>query len=68
MCILPPVVTRVFSKYHKQLADVVVSTAENETLAASKELHDLYGVDHSEVLSITVSGDGTWTKRGHVLR
>jgi len=37
-------------------------------LAASKELHNLYGVDYSKVLSVAVSGDDTWMKRGHVSR
>jgi len=58
MSLLPPVATQAFM-YNKELADVVVATAEEEMLAASTEHHDLYGVDHCEVLSVAIRGDGT---------
>jgi len=61
MSLLPPVATKAFSKYNKEPTDVVVSTAESILL-------HLYNVDRSEVLSVAVSGDGTWMKRGHVSR
>jgi len=33
-------------------------TTEEEMLAASKEMYNIYGIDHSEVLTVAVSADG----------
>ena len=64
MDMLPPIAPASYSEH------CAVIRAESEAVAIASQdstsayLHDLEGVPQSNVLDITVTCDGTWSKRG----
>ena len=64
MDMLPPVTPTSFSEHTKVLAGFSVETASENMLAASAHLHQLHGVELTDVIDVAVTCDGTWSKCG----
>ena len=65
MDMLPPLSSPAYIEHNHRVADAVMAVALENMCAASAHLHKLQGVDPTTVLDITVTCDGTWSKRGH---
>ena len=64
MVMLPPVTPASYSEHCsivQEESEVVATASQNR---ASAYLHELHGVPQSSVLDVTVTCDGTWSKRG----
>lgn len=59
MDMLPPVTPASFSEH-----EFSVKTASENMLEASAHLHQLRGVRLMDIIDVTVTCDGTWSKRG----
>lgn len=64
MEMLPPSTAPAYSQHNHTLADAAMWSAANLMRAASAQLHQLHGLDPDASLDITVTCDGTWSKRG----
>ena len=65
MDMLPPLSSPAYIEHNHHVADAAMAVALENMCAASAHLHKLQGVDPTTVLDITVTCDGTWSKRGH---
>ena len=60
----PPVTWHGYSAYMEEIARASLQQARKIREAASEHLHDMHGVKKDDLLDITVTCDGTWSKRG----
>jgi len=63
MDMLPPVILRSYKIHNRALAEASMSTAIDNTTAASEYLHRFHRVEPNEILDIKVTCNGTWSKR-----
>ena len=60
----PPVTWHGYSAYMEEIARTSLQQAQKIREAASEHLYDMHGVKKDDLLDITVTCDGTWSKRG----
>lgn len=60
----PPVVDKAYSDHNKDICKILGGYAGNEQLAAVSRLREACGAGSGDVLDVTVTFDGTWSKRG----
>lgn len=60
----PPVTTNSYSEHNRRLAKVSMAAAEANMQAASAVLHQLCDARPTDIIDVTVTCDGTWSKRG----
>ena len=61
----PPLTYRAFSDYNLSINKVIQEATIESQLSASAHLHSLYDTKPNDVIDITVTCDGTWSKRGY---
>ena len=60
----PPISPRAYSQQNVHIAEVSMECARNSMSAASARLHCLRNAGLQEIIDITVTCNGTWSKRG----
>ena len=60
----PPVTWHGYSTHMEEIARASLQQAQKSREAASEHLHDMHGVKKDDLLDITVTCDGTWSKWG----
>ena len=64
MDMLPPVTAASYKIHNERIAVASMEAAEANMQAASQNLHRKFGVHPSALKDVTVTCDGTWSKRG----
>ena len=64
MDMLPPVTAASYKIHNAHIAVASMEAAEANMQAASQNLHRKFGVQPSALKDVTVTCDGTWSKRG----
>ena len=64
MDMLPPVMAASYKIHNERIAVASMEAAEANMQAASQNLHRKFGVQPSALKDVTVTCDGTWSKRG----
>ena len=64
MNMLPPVSSPAYSSINSQILEFSLLEAKASFLSASHHLHSLHGASPDEIIDVTVTCDGSWSKRG----
>ena len=62
----PPVFPKCFTEHNLIIHKIVQEVCEESFRSASAQLHRLQGADPDDVIDVTVTCDGTWSRRGFV--
>ena len=60
----PPLTYRAFSDYNLSLNKIIQEASIESQLSVSAPLHSLYDTKPNGIIDVTVTSDGTWSKRG----
>ena len=60
----PPLTYRAFSDYNLSLNKIIQEASIESQLSVSAPLHSLYDTKPNDIIDVTVTCDGTWSKRG----
>ena len=60
----PPVADSSYSDHNKEICGVMAKHAESEQKAAVSRLREACGAEPDDIVDVTVTFDGTWSKRG----
>ena len=60
----PPLTYRAFSDYNLSLNKIIQEASIESQLSVSAPLHSLYDTKPNDTIDVTVTCDGTWSKRG----
>ena len=63
----PPVVDSAYSDHNKEICQILSRFAESEKLAAVARLQEACEASPDDILDVSVTFDGTWSKRGFTL-
>lgn len=66
MDMLPPVTPAQHGYVTDDIAAATLKAAQDDMLAASTYLHALHGAEATEMIDVSVTCDGTWSKRGNI--
>ena len=64
MDMVPPVLPLSYQQHNEEIAGHSVKVALDNMLAASAHLHQLHDMETTDLLDISMTCDGTWSKRG----
>ena len=62
----PPVFPKCYSEHNSMLQQITYKVGMKSCRSASAQLHRLQGADPDDVVDVTVTCDGTWSRRGFV--